>query len=88
MEKEAIKKWLEDNDTDPITNESLDKKDIIPIFFAKKQIDNWKEQHKNWNYNFIIHIFIIHIFIIDIERTRCQNDNEFIRGAIQATMYC
>ncbi len=46
-EKELIEVWFEDNNTDPITNEVLENTNIMLNIFAKKQIYEWREKHKN-----------------------------------------
>ena len=46
-ERNSIEEWLKNNNTDPLTNEVLDIKNISPNIFAKKQIDEWRENHKN-----------------------------------------
>ena len=46
-EKKNIEKWLEENNTDPLTNNVLYNKSLTQNHFAKIQIDQWREKHKN-----------------------------------------
>ncbi len=43
FEKEAIEKWLQDNDTDPSTGEKLPSKDLIPNHALRNLIDECQE---------------------------------------------
>ena len=46
-ERNSIEEWLKNNNTEPLTNEIMVKKDIFPNRLVKKQIDEWRENHKN-----------------------------------------
>lgn len=43
-EEEAIRKWLGENDTSPVTNVPLPHKELIPNHNLKSLISDWKEQ--------------------------------------------
>jgi hypothetical protein len=47
FERDVISEWLENHDTDPITNAELENKKLIPNIALKKQITDYNEKKQN-----------------------------------------
>ena len=46
-ERSTISRWLEDHDTDPITNTRLASKQLIPVVVLRNLIAEWSEAHSD-----------------------------------------